>query len=203
MPNSRRRSAGCTRATSAANGPRKVWRQLRREGVPVGRCTVERLMRKMGLKGTTRGKVHRTTIPDEAAPRPPTWWTATSPPPGRTSYGWPTSPTWSPGRGSATWPSSSTRSPAASLAGRPPGPSAPTWLWTPWRWPSGRARTSTGSSTTPIEAPSTWLWKGIDDVEYGTLGWGGRFNHRRLLEPIGYVPPGEFEGLLEKGDSRR
>jgi len=51
-------------------GPRKVWRQLRREGIPVARCTVERLMRRMGLNGTTRGKTKRTTIPDEAAPHP-------------------------------------------------------------------------------------------------------------------------------------
>src|SRR5204863_5200028 len=36
-------------------------------------------------------------------------------------------------------------------------------------------------------------WKGIDDVEYATLEWVDWFNHRRLLEPIGYVPPAEFE----------
>jgi putative transposase len=36
-------------------------------------------------------------------------------------------------------------------------------------------------------------WKGIDDLEYATLEWVDWFNHRRLLEPIGYVPPAEFE----------
>ncbi len=36
-------------------------------------------------------------------------------------------------------------------------------------------------------------WQGIDDVEYGTLEWVDWFNHRRLLEPIGHVPPAEFE----------
>jgi putative transposase len=36
-------------------------------------------------------------------------------------------------------------------------------------------------------------WKGIDDIEYATLEWVDWFNHRRLLEPIGYVPPAEFE----------
>ena len=51
-------------------GARKVWRQLRREGVSVARCTVERLMRKMGLQGVVRGKACRTTIPDGQAPRP-------------------------------------------------------------------------------------------------------------------------------------
>lgn len=35
--------------------------------------------------------------------------------------------------------------------------------------------------------------KGLDEVEYGTLEWIDWFNHRRLLEPIGCVPPAEFE----------
>ena len=51
-------------------GVRKVWRQLRREGFDVARCTVVRLMRRMGLKGATRGKAVRTTVSDRAAPCP-------------------------------------------------------------------------------------------------------------------------------------
>jgi len=51
-------------------GVRKVWRQLRREGFGVARCTVERLMRGMGLQGVIRGKPMRTTISDKAAPCP-------------------------------------------------------------------------------------------------------------------------------------
>lgn len=43
-------------------GARKVWRQLLREGFRVARCTVERLMKIMGLRGVLRGKVIRTTI---------------------------------------------------------------------------------------------------------------------------------------------
>ncbi len=50
-------------------GARKVWLALNREGVPVARCTVERLMRQEGLAGAVRGKVKRTTIPDPTAPR--------------------------------------------------------------------------------------------------------------------------------------
>jgi putative transposase len=53
-----------------AYGARKVWRQLGREGVVVARCTVERLLRRMGLRGVVRGKVTRTTIPDKAFPCP-------------------------------------------------------------------------------------------------------------------------------------
>ena len=51
-------------------GARKVWRQLGREDVVVARCTVERLMRRMGLCGAVRGKETRTTIADKASPRP-------------------------------------------------------------------------------------------------------------------------------------
>ncbi len=52
-------------------GARKVWCQLKREGVEVARCTVERLMRDMGLQGAVRGRKYKTTIVDEAAERPP------------------------------------------------------------------------------------------------------------------------------------
>ena len=51
-------------------GVRKVWRQLLREGTPVARCTVERLMRELGLQGVIRGKPVKTTISDKAAPCP-------------------------------------------------------------------------------------------------------------------------------------
>jgi putative transposase len=47
-------------------------------------------------------------------------------------------------------------------------------------------------------------WKGMDDVEYATLEWVDWFNHRRLLEPIGHVPPAEFEAAFrgEEAPSR-
>ncbi len=51
-------------------GADKVWAQLRREGVQVARCTVERLMRELGIRGVVRGKTVRTTVGDEAAARP-------------------------------------------------------------------------------------------------------------------------------------
>jgi putative transposase len=52
-------------------GADKVWAQLKREGIPVARCTVERLMRQLGLRGVVRGKTStRTTISDEASDRP-------------------------------------------------------------------------------------------------------------------------------------
>jgi transposase InsO family protein len=52
-------------------GPRKVWRQLRRDGHHVARCTVERLMRAMGLRGVSRGRAWIvTTRPAAGAERP-------------------------------------------------------------------------------------------------------------------------------------
>jgi putative transposase len=51
-------------------GARKVWRQLHREGIAVARCTVERLMRELGLVGVRRGRTRRTTTPQEGAARP-------------------------------------------------------------------------------------------------------------------------------------
>jgi putative transposase len=52
-------------------GAPKIWAQLNREGIGVARCTVERLMRDLGLQGAVRGKPRRTTVPaDDPAVRP-------------------------------------------------------------------------------------------------------------------------------------
>jgi putative transposase len=52
-------------------GARKVWLELNRQGIPVARCTVERLMGERGLRGARRGGKVRTTRSDPAAARPP------------------------------------------------------------------------------------------------------------------------------------
>jgi putative transposase len=58
-------------ANNRVYGARKVWLQLNREGIPVARCTVERLMRGLGLEGARRGgKKRRTTLADPSAARP-------------------------------------------------------------------------------------------------------------------------------------
>ena len=49
-------------------GPRKVWRQLRRETIPVARCRVRRLMQRMGLAGAVRGRAWTTTTDASATP---------------------------------------------------------------------------------------------------------------------------------------
>lgn len=48
---------------------RKVWLRLRREGIPVARCTVARLMKSAGPQGARRGRRCRTTAPDASAPQ--------------------------------------------------------------------------------------------------------------------------------------
>jgi putative transposase len=54
-----------------AYGVRKMWKQLKREQILVARCTVQRLMRQMGLSGAIRGKAFKiTTISDSNARRP-------------------------------------------------------------------------------------------------------------------------------------
>ena len=83
-------------------GARKVWLALNREGIPVARCTVERLMRELGLAGARRGRRHRTTIADAAAGRPADLVGASSTRPRRTAPGSPTSPTSRPGRAWST-----------------------------------------------------------------------------------------------------
>ena len=52
-------------------GRRKIWAQLNREGIPIGRDRCERLMKQAGISGVVRGRRPRTTIPDRSAPRAP------------------------------------------------------------------------------------------------------------------------------------
>src|SRR5437868_2616160 len=73
-------------------GVRKVWRQLNREGLAVARCTVARLMRRMGLQGVVRVKPVRTTMSNAAVPCPLDRVNRQFTAPRRTFYGYPTSP---------------------------------------------------------------------------------------------------------------
>ena len=58
------------KANMRVYGADKVYKQMRRERITVARCTVERLMKRLGLQGVRRGKVVRTTIGDATAGRP-------------------------------------------------------------------------------------------------------------------------------------
>lgn len=113
-------------------GAQKMWRELNRQGIAVPRCTVERLMRELGLRGVRRGRKIRTIMAgrdghrasdllrrDFTAPAPNRRWLAdfTHVGPGPA---WSTSPSW--------W----TSTPGRSWAGRPPLTSGPSWSLMPW-----------------------------------------------------------------------
>ena len=228
-------------------GARKVWRQLHREGIAVARCTVERLMRELGLEGVRRGKLQRTTTPDAAAARPADLvernFSAQRP-----NQLWVADltyvATWSGfvyvalvidafSRYLVGWQASrSLRTDLAldalemaiwrrqaqldGLVHHSDRGSQYLSIRYTERLAEAGAVTSVGSrgdsydnalAETIIGLYKTELvrqrgpWRGLDEVEYATLEWVDWFNHRRLLEPIGYVPPAEFEAaFLEQED---
>jgi putative transposase len=225
----------------AVYGVRKVWKQLLREGLVVARCTVARLMRRLGLAGAVRGRAwRRTTIPAAAAPRPPDLvtrqFTATRP-----NQLWVADLTYV-----ATWRgfvyvafvidvfsrrivgwrvSSSLRSDLAldaleqALYDRPlaqadrlvhhsdRGVQYLSIRYTERLAEAGIELSvgSTGDSYDNALAETViglfkteeiyrrGPWKGLEDVEFATLEWVAWYNGHRLLEPLGYVPPAEFE----------
>jgi putative transposase len=225
-------------------GARKVWRQLRREGIAVARCTVARLMREMGLEGVRRGKARRTTTPDQGATRPADLverdCSATRP-----NQLWVADltyvATWSGfvsvalvidafSRYLVGWQAArSLRTDLAldalemaiwrrqaqldGLVHHSDRGSQYLSIRSTERLAEAGAACSVGSrgdsydnalAETIIGLYKTELirrrgpWKGIDDLEYATLEWVDWFNHRRLLEPIGYVPPAEFEAAYQR-----
>jgi transposase InsO family protein len=225
-------------------GARKVWRQLHREGIAVARCTVERLLRELGLRGAVRGKTRRTTTPDATAARPADLverdFSATRP-----NQLWVADLTyvasWSGfvyvalvvdafSRFIVGWQASrSLRTDLAldalemaiwrrqaqldGLVHHSDRGSQYLAIRYTERLADAGAVASVGSrgdsfdnalAETIIGLYKTELirrrgpWKGIDQVEYATLEWVDWFNHRRLLEPIGYVPPAEFEAAYQR-----
>jgi putative transposase len=122
-------------------GAEKVWKQLNREGIAVARCTVERLMREMGLEGAVRGRRARTTVPGDDAARPMDLverdFTAERP-----NRLWVSDltyvPTWS---GFVYVAFVVTCSAAGSWAGGRRVRSGATWRWTRWSRRSGSGRT--------------------------------------------------------------
>ncbi len=224
-------------------GARKVWRQLNREDIPVARCTVERLMGKMGLRGAVRGKRVWTTVSDDSAARPADLverdFTAERP-----NQLWVADLTyvaiWSGfvyvafvfdvfSRMVVGWRvSRSLRSDLAldaleqALYARPNnedlvhhsdrGVQYLSIRYTE-RLAEAGIESSVGSvgdsydnamAETIIGLFKTEVirrlgpWRNIDQVEMETLIWVDWFNNRRLLEPIGNIPPAEYEGLYYK-----
>jgi transposase InsO family protein len=221
------------RANFGVYGARKVWHQLSREGISVARCTVQRLMRELGLQGVRRGRFKRTTIPDGQAARPADLvmrdFSASRP-----NQLWVADITYVAtfsgfvyvafiidafSRAIVGWQASRSLRADLVLDALEMG------IWArreldglihhsdrggqylairyTERLGEAGALSSVGSkgdsyddalAETIIGLYKTELirrcgpWKGLDDVEYATLEWVDWFNHRRLLEPIGYVP---------------
>jgi len=219
-------------------GARKVWRQLLREGIGVARCTVERLMKKLGIQGIRRGKKCWTTIADNSLYRPTDkvsrQFTATRP-----NQLWVADITFV-----ATWTgfvyvafiidvfaryiigwrvSRSLRTDLVLDA-------LEQALWARRKieglihhsdhgcqylsiryterlieanieasvgsvgdsYDNALAETINGLYKTEV-IRHRGPWRNIEEVEFATLEWVDWFNNRRLLEPIGNIPPAEFE----------
>jgi putative transposase len=221
-------------------GARKIWRQLGREGVRIARCTVERLMRSLGIQGAVRGRAVKTTVSDKAtpcpadrvnrkfqAPRPNTLWvsdfTYVSTWQGfvytafvidafaRRIVGWRVSSTASAGfvldaleqalherrpvrRGSLIHHSdrgvqyvSIKYTERLGEAGLEPSVGS-----VGDSYDNALAETVIGLYKTEVihrRSP----WRSLAAVELATLEWVAWFNHSRLLQPIGFVPPAEAE----------
>lgn len=223
-------------------GARKAWRQLNRERIAVARCTVERLMRDMGLQGAVRGKTTRTTVPDHAQPcpldrvnrqfvvsHPNRLWVADF------TY----VATWRGfvyvafvidvfSRRIVGWRASSTprtdlvldaleqalydRKPAqdSSLIHHSDRGTQYVSIRYTERLAEAGVEPSVGSvgdsydnalAESVIGLFKTEVirkrgpWRCLEDVEFATLEWVDWFNHRRLLEPIGDMPPAEREAI--------
>ncbi len=219
-------------------GAEKVWKQLNREQIAVARCTVERLMRRLGLHGVVRGRSCRTTVSDEAADRPADLvnrqFTAMRPNQlwvadftyvatwaglvyvafvidvfARRIVGWRVASSMRTdlvldALEQALW----SRTGTEGLVHHSDRGSQYLSIRYTERLAEAGVESSVGSrgdsydnalAETIIGLYKTEVihrrgpWRSIDAVEYATLEWVDWFNHRRLLEPIGYVPPAELE----------
>jgi transposase InsO family protein len=219
-------------------GARKVWRQLNRECIEVARCTVERLMKRLGIQGVTRGAKCWTTVSDDALARPADLvnrqFTANRPNQlwvaditfvatwvgfvyvafiidvfARRIVGWRVSRSlhtelvldaleqalWSrtgtvglihhSDRGCQYLSIRYTERLAEANIDSSVGSVGDSY-------DNALAETINGLYKTEV-IRRRGPWKNIDEVEYATLEWVDWFNNRRLLEPIGNVPPAEYE----------
>ena len=221
-------------------GARKVWLQMKREGVSIARYMVERLMRSMGLHGVIRGKTVRTTVPDKArpcpldhvnrqfhAPRPNAFWVSDF------TY----VSTWAGfayvafvidtyARRIAGWRASRSahagfvldaleqalhdRQPAhrGGLVHHSDRGSQYLSIKYTERLAEAGIEPSVGSVGESYDKALTETinglykaevihrrgpWKSFEAVEFATLEWVDWFNHRRLMRPIGDIPPAEAE----------
>jgi transposase InsO family protein len=220
-------------------GAEKVWRQLMQEGTVVARCTVERLMRDMGLRGATRGRAFTTTTKADDSAARPLDLVRREFQAGRPNQLWVADLTYV-----ATWAgfvyvafvidvfsrcivgwrvSSSLRTDLAldaleqALHARPHTGelihhSDQGVQYLSIRYTDRLAQAGIASSVGSVgDAYDNALaetvnglyktevirrrgpWRSLEDVEFATLEWVHWFNNKRLLEPIGWTTPAEYE----------
>ena len=232
-------------------GARKMWKQLRREGHDVARCTVERVMRAMGLRGASRGRAWVITTRSEArtdrpgdlverrfaATRPNQLWVADFTYVAtwhgfvyvafvidvfaRRIVGWRVSPSLATnfvldaleqaiydrcGAGATDLIHHSDRGTqylsmryTERLADAGIEPSVGSRGDS---YDNALAESVIGLFKTEV-IQRKGPWRHLEAVEFATLDWVNWFNMRRLLEPIGYVPPAEYEAqYYAQRDSR-
>ncbi len=230
-------------------GADKVWKQMNREGIPVARCTVERLMRRLGLQGARRGKTVRTTVLDRSLPcpldrvnrqfqadRPNQLWvsdfTYVSTWQGwlyvafvidafaRRIVGWRVSSTMAtdfvldaleqavyarqPDSDDGLIHHSDRGSQYVSIryterlaeAGIEPSVGSKGDSYD-----NALAETINGLYKAEL-IHRRGPWKTRESVELATLEWVSWFNHHRLMEPLGYIPPAEAEANYYRQDRR-
>jgi putative transposase len=223
-----------------AYGARKVWLQLKREGINSARCSIERLMREMGLRGVVRGRATRTTIAADKDPRPldlvqrlfhadrpnQLWvadFTYVATWSGfvyvafvidvfsRMIVGWRVSTSMTAdltldALEQALW--------ARKVKGHLLHHSDRGSQYLSIRYSERLAEIGIEASVGSVgdaydnalaetinglfKAEVIWHrgpWRNREAVEHATLEWVHWFNTKRLLEPIGYIPPAEFEKL--------
>jgi transposase InsO family protein len=219
-------------------GARKIWRQLGREDFKVARCTIERLMRSLGLQGAVRERKCRTTTADEGAERPrdlvKRQFQASRPNQlwgadftyvatwagfvyvafvidvfARRIVGWRVARSMRSelvldALEQALWSRSATKG----VVHHSDRGSQYLSIRYCERLAEAKAQPSVGSvgdsydnalAETIIGLYKTEVihrrgpWRHLEAVEYATLEWVDWFNHRRLLEPIGNMPPAELE----------
>lgn len=221
-------------------GARKVWKQLHREALPAARCTIERLMKDLGLRGVRRGKGFKTTIPDKAALRPTDLverrFVATRPNQlwvaditfvatwrgfvfvafvvdvfSRRIVGWRVSTSiktdlvldaleqaiYARGKSDDLIHHSDRGSQYLSI--RYSERLAEAGIVASVgsvgdSYDNALAETINGLYKTEL-IRKRGPWRNVDEVEFATLEWVDWFNNRRLLQPIGDIPPAEYEAM--------
>ncbi len=227
-------------------GARKVWRQLHRDGIPVARCTVERLMRQQGLCGVVRGRKKRTTFPANIAERPldrvQRQFVASRPNElwiadfsyvatwvgfvyvafvidvfARCIVGWRVSRSMQTdlvldaleqalyarqvGEGLIHHSDRGSQYLGIRYSERLKEAGVEASVGTTGdSYDNAMAETIIGLFKTEV-IHARGPWRSLDAVEYATLEWVDWFNNRRLLEPIGHMPPVEFEAQYYRQQS--